>query len=214
MKNFRQYIGFCLISLTAIGCSPLVEDDYADEDLFTDSGLVVSASNFADTASLIAANTAEIISYSASSSRTHTKDITPEAVVAFAQTLIGIPYKYASSDPKSGFDCSGFITYIFNHFNITVPRSSKDFANIGENIPRKEVRPGDLILFTGADHTERTAGHMGIVTFNSSDTLLFIHSTPGKLNSVTVTPLNDYYQSRFVKIIRIFKENNKTSAER
>jgi hypothetical protein len=55
---------------------------------------------------------------------------------------------------------------------------------------------------------------MGIVTFNSPDTLLFIHSTSGKLNSVTVTPLNEYYQSRFVKVIRVFKENSKESLPR
>src|SRR5687768_9780506 len=167
--NFQKYILVCLICVAAVACSPLVEDDYAAKDLFTDSGLVVSAANF-DTSAVIAEHTAELISVSPHEKRIETKDVSPEAVVAFAQTLIGTPYKYATSDPKTGFDCSGFITYVFNHFDIAVPRSSKDFENIGENIPRPNAKPGDLILFTGTDNTRRIVGHMGIVTFNHPDT--------------------------------------------
>lgn len=211
MKNIRRYSCFGLISLLALSCSSPVEDDYADKDLFTDSGLAVSTVNPDDSGTLSGENKAEIINYSVGE-KIETKNTSPKALVDFAQTLIGIPYKYASSNPRSGFDCSGFITYVFNHFDIAVPRSSKDFTNIGENIPKAEARPGDLILFTGTDIRDRTVGHMGIVTFNSPDTLLFIHSTSGKLNSVAVTPLNEYYQSRFVKIIRVFKENNRPSA--
>lgn len=211
--NFQRYMLVCSICLAAFACSPLVEDDYAAKDLFTDSGLVTSTANF-DTSAIMAENTAEIISASIGAARIETRDVTPTAVVAFAQTLTGTPYKYASSDPKIGFDCSGFITYVFNHFDIAVPRSSKDFENIGENIPRLNAKPGDLVLFTGTDHTQRRVGHMGIVTFNNPDTLLFIHSTSGKLNGVTVTPLNAHYQPRFVKVIRIFEENNEGSLQR
>ena len=211
MKDIRKYACFGLISLALIACSYPVEDDYADEELFTDSGLVASMADRDDSTTLRAANTAEIINYSFGET-IETRNTSPKALVNFAQTLIGISYKFASSNPQSGFDCSGFITYVFNHFDIAVPRSSRDFTNIGENIPRTEARPGDLILFTGTNIHDRTVGHMGIVTFNSPDTLLFIHSTSGKLNSVTVTPLNDYYQSRFVKVIRVFKENNWPSA--
>ena len=74
-------------------------------------------------------------------------------LVAYAQTLIGIPYKYASTDPRQGFDCSGFITYVFNHFDIGVPRSSVEFTNVPSEVPLKEAKPGDLILFTGTDST-------------------------------------------------------------
>ncbi|HEX6845699.1 MAG TPA: NlpC/P60 family protein, partial [Chitinophagaceae bacterium] len=48
----------------------------------------------------------------------------PDSLVAFGKSLVGTPYLYASSDPSKGFDCSGFITYVFNHFGIAVPRSS------------------------------------------------------------------------------------------
>ncbi|SFN21562.1 Cell wall-associated hydrolase, NlpC family [Chitinophaga sp. YR627] len=128
---------------------------------------------------------------------------TPDEVLAFSKTLKGIPYKYSSTDPRRGFDCSGFITYVFNHFKIEVPRTSAGFTNEGETVSLAEVKPGDLILFTGTDSTIRTVGHMGIIT-QSGDSVVFIHSTSGKANGVTETTLNPYYMGRFVKVIRVF----------
>lgn len=136
-----------------------------------------------------------------------TKNTLPNEIANFAETLIGIPYRYGSTDPKVGFDCSGFITHVFNHFNIKVPRSSIDFTNVGREIPVTSAKRGDIILFTGTDSTERFVGHMGIVVANT-DTLRFIHSTSGKAYSVTISPLSNYYKGRFVKTIRLFKENN------
>jgi cell wall-associated NlpC family hydrolase len=133
----------------------------------------------------------------------NTKNQSPEDIVSFAKTLIGVPYKYASADPAQGFDCSGFITYVFNHFNIEVPRSSIDFTNVGTPVNLAGSRVGDLILFTGTDSLETNVGHMGIVTENT-DSLRFIHSTSGKKYGVTITGLNEYYKKRFVKVIRIF----------
>ena len=138
----------------------------------------------------------------------NTANVSAESLVSFAETLIGTQYKYASTDPAEGFDCSGFITYVFNHFNIKVPRSSIDFTNAGATISLQEARRGDIILFTGTDSTERFVGHMGIVTNNDNGYLQFIHSTSGKAYGVTITPLNDYYRGRFVKVIRIFQQNN------
>ena len=132
-----------------------------------------------------------------------TKRLKADSLVSFAKSLIGTPYVYASTDPSIGFDCSGFITYVFNHYNINVPRSSKDFENTGIEIPVGESRKGDLILFTGTDSTERIIGHMGIVVSND-DSLRFIHSSSGKANGVVITALNDYYRGRFVKAIRVF----------
>ena len=132
------------------------------------------------------------------------ENVTPDSILAFAKTLIGIPYLYASTDPAMGFDCSGFITYVFNHFNIKVPRSSVDFTNYGTEIPVDQAKAGDLILFTGTDSTIRIVGHMGIVESVTYDQLNFIHSTSGKAKGVTISPLGEYYKRRFVKVIRIF----------
>lgn len=135
-----------------------------------------------------------------------TRNISPEELMRFAETLIGIPYKYASTDPSLGFDCSGFITYVFDHFNIKGPRSSIDFTNVGQQLKEEEVKRGDIILFTGTDPKETHVGHMGLIVSNK-DSISFIHSTSGKAYSVTITPLNNYYRNRLVGFRRIFKSH-------
>jgi cell wall-associated NlpC family hydrolase len=119
---------------------------------------------------------------------------------------MGVPYLYGSAHPEKGFDCSGFITYVFKHFDIAVPRSSIDFTNVGTEVSALDAKPGDLVLFSGTNPKERFVGHMGIVVENR-DTLRFIHSTSGRQHGVTITPLNDYYKGRYVKTIRIFPQN-------
>lgn len=138
----------------------------------------------------------------------NTGGVQPHDLMAFAEQQIGVPYQYASIDPNVGFDCSGFITYVFNHFRIAVPRSSIDFTNVGKAIPVESAKRGDIVLFTGTDSTEKFVGHMGLITENKDGQLKFIHSTSGKAYGVTITPLNDYYRSRFVKTIRIFPQND------
>jgi len=137
----------------------------------------------------------------------NTGPTTVAELLAFANSLIGTPYKYASVDPSIGFDCSGFITYVFNHFHIAVPRSSVDFTNIEREVKLEDAKPGDLILFTGTDSTIRVVGHMGIIHSKENGEYHFIHSTSGKANGVTISPVAKYYLSRFVKVIRIFPEN-------
>lgn len=143
------------------------------------------------------------VSYTAGT-EINTGDTKPTDLVNYAKTLIGVPYLYASSDPQKGFDCSGFITYVFNHFNIAVPRSSVDFTNVKHEVPLEQSASGDLILFTGTDSTIRTVGHMGIITENNPGKVQFIHSTSGKQYGVTITPLERYYMGRFIKVIRVF----------
>jgi cell wall-associated NlpC family hydrolase len=137
--------------------------------------------------------------------RIATKEVTPAQVITFARSLKGIRYKYGSTDPAQGFDCSGFITFVFNHFGIAVPRRSVDFTYVNKQIELKNAKTGDLILFTGTDSTVRIAGHMGIVIAQPGQPLMFIHSTSGKANGVTETPLNAYYQGRYLKTIQIFR---------
>ncbi len=129
--------------------------------------------------------------------------VSVEQLLTYAKTLVGTPYKFASIDPAQGLDCSGFITHVFNHFSIQVPRSSIDFTNYGINISTGKAKPGDLILFTGTDTLVEVVGHMGIVSAVTDELLEFIHSTSGKAYGVTITTLNEHYKKRFVKVIRI-----------
>ncbi|MEO8415566.1 MAG: NlpC/P60 family protein [Ginsengibacter sp.] len=135
----------------------------------------------------------------------YTKNADPGSLVDFAETLIGTRYKYGSVVKEQGFDCSGFITYVFNHFNIQVPRISKDFTNAGISVPFEKSKPGDLILFTGTDTTGWVVGHMGIITQNEDGKIKFIHSSSGKSVGVVISGMSKYYETRFVKVIRVFQ---------
>lgn len=135
----------------------------------------------------------------------HKDSTLPVEIVAFAKTLIGTPYKFGCTAPDMGFDCSGFITYVFNHFNIDVPRSSEGFTNEGTPVSLTDARPGDLILFTGTNSKVRTVGHIGLVVANKTSGISFIHSSSGKENAVIITQLDERYVARFVKVIRMME---------
>ncbi len=186
-------------------CSSIEKDNNASSEdtlnIPTESNITVSEKIYVerkDTNKLHLSNNKNVVK---------TDTTTPAELVAFAKTLIGTPYLYASSNPEKGFDCSGFITYVFNQFSIKVPRSTVDFTDVGTKVPLNQAKPGDLILFTGTDSTIRVVGHMGIITNNSKDSINFIHSTSGRKYGVTITALNDYYMGRFVKVIRVFDQN-------
>jgi cell wall-associated NlpC family hydrolase len=126
-------------------------------------------------------------------------------LVAFAKTLIGTPYKFGCTAPSTGFDCSGFIGYVFHHFNIDVPRSSVEFTNEGRTILLDSAKAGDVILFTGTNSKIRTVGHIGLIVAHDTSGIQFIHSSSGAENSVIITQLNEGYMERFVKVVRIRK---------
>jgi len=136
----------------------------------------------------------------------NTRNVPADSVVSFAKTLIGTRYKYGSADKAQGFDCSGFITYVFSHFGIKVPRSSFDFTNAGKEVPVKDARKGDLILFTGSDASSGVVGHMGIISQHKNGKLHFIHSASGNSKGVMISDMNSYFTPRFVKVIRVFNE--------
>lgn len=130
-----------------------------------------------------------------------------EKVISFARTLKGIPYKYGCSDPAKGFDCSGFVMYVFNHFEIQVPRSSSGFTNFGKEIDIQHSVPGDIILFTGTNSKVRKIGHVGIVTQTNNEGITFIHASSGKVPAVVETIMNPHYKERFMKVIRVLPKS-------
>jgi cell wall-associated NlpC family hydrolase len=139
----------------------------------------------------------------------NTDSVSTDNVIGLAQTLIGTRYRAASSNPLYGFDCSGFVSYVFKSFNVNVPRSSGDFINAGERISIEDAKPGDVILFTGTKtHHPHSIGHVGIVFSNDGDGLKFIHSTSGKEYGVTITAMDDTYKRRFVQVVRLLKQND------
>lgn len=127
-----------------------------------------------------------------------------DEVLKFAYQYLGTPYIYGSADPKTGFDCSGFINYVYRHFGYDVPRSSKDFLHFGREIPLENVQKGDLLIFYGTDIELREIGHIGIVARAAGAHSEFIHASSGKANGVTVSSLSSpHYTARFVKAISV-----------
>ncbi len=134
----------------------------------------------------------------------NTRNLHPDIVVKFAESLQGIPYNYGSAVKEKGFDCSGFIYYVFNNYKIMVPRVSRDFTNAGMPVSTLESKRGDIILFTGSNPSGGVVGHMGLLTKNDQGLLKFIHVASGKGGGVTISSMNSYFMPRFVKVIRVF----------
>jgi len=124
-------------------------------------------------------------------------------LISFAKTMIGVPYRYACSNPSVGFDCSGFVSYVFHNFGFDVPRSSTEFNVAGKPIKLENAKVGDVLVFTGTNPRRRVVGHVGIIAEIEGDTIHFIHSTSGKAHGVTITTLNAYYRSRLMKAVSI-----------
>ena len=67
-------------------------------------------------------------------------------VVSFAESLVGVPYVYGGTTP-SGFDCSGFVQYVYSHFGVNLPRTTTQQENCGTQIPVSQAQPGDLYFW-------------------------------------------------------------------
>lgn len=125
-------------------------------------------------------------------------------LLEFAKSMLGIRYRSASSSPSTGFDCSGFVNYVFSNFGFKVPRSSREFATSGEAKKLEDAKIGDVILFTGTDSRSRTPGHVGIIYSIDGDQVKFIHSSSGHAKGVTISSLDDgFYKKRFLKVVSI-----------
>ncbi len=136
--------------------------------------------------------------------KTFTKplNIDRKEFVSYAKSFLGTTYKYGGTNPKTGLDCSGFIYIVFNHYNVKAPRVSTDFTNEGATVNLSSAKQGDLILFTGSNNSSGIVGHMGIVTLTGK-TLQFVHSSSGNNIGVIESKLEGYWQTHFVKVIRV-----------
>ncbi|QRR03066.1 C40 family peptidase [Dyadobacter sandarakinus] len=123
------------------------------------------------------------------------------AIVNFAVKHLHIPYRSGGTS-KKGFDCSGFVRYCFNKWNITLPHSSAAQATHGAEVNLDDARPGDLIFFKGESVKSKNIGHVGIITDVAPNSIRFIHSA---WNGGIRYDLLDasYYRKRFVAVKRL-----------
>jgi cell wall-associated NlpC family hydrolase len=124
-----------------------------------------------------------------------------DSIVSFGMELLGTPYVVAASG-RDGFDCSGFVYFVFKHHKIQVPRSSAGFSNFGKEISIDNVKKGDILLFLSP--TRNTIGHVGIVTNPKGKESDFIHASSGREMKVIITSLKqEGYARRFVKAVDV-----------
>ena len=124
-------------------------------------------------------------------------------LIQFARMFEGIPYDYANTDPMRGFDCSGFVQFVYGNFNVRVPRSSSQYQNFGKEIPLEQAEAGDILLFTGSDASTKTPGHLGIV-ISSEKPLQFMHSASSNHRGIMISRLDEtYFRQRFIKVVRV-----------
>lgn len=110
-----------------------------------------------------------------------------EQIVAFAEQFLGTPYVWAGSSP-SGFDCSGFVSYVFKNFGYTVNRTAASMYSNGVAVDKSELQIGDAVFFASSSES---IGHVGIYIGDGE----FIHSSSG-CGYVTISGLDESYYSR------------------
>jgi len=112
-------------------------------------------------------------------------------LVMQAMGLLGVPYKSGGTSEEKGFDCSGFVRYMYEKsVGLVLPRRAEEQAKVTEEISRSELKPGDLVFF---NTLKRTFSHVGIYVGDGK----FIHAPrPGK--AVRVDDMREaYWQQRF-----------------
>ena len=127
-------------------------------------------------------------------------------IVRFALRQLGVPYLYAGGSPVSGFDCSGFLQYVYGHFGVVTPHSTALLISAGRPVPRAQAQPGDLVVFTGTAEGSTTPGHAGIVISALGETpLRFVHASSARRESgVKVSQVeNSGYERRFMQVRRV-----------
>jgi cell wall-associated NlpC family hydrolase len=131
------------------------------------------------------------------------KTVDRSELISFAKKYLGTRYHTAGSSPKKGFDCSGFVNFVFGNFKIRLPRSSREFKDIGTDLKPEEFKKGDIIVFYGFKNKNRI-GHVGIICEANGMQSKFIHSSSGKKMGVVVSNLGSpNYSKRFYRCVDV-----------
>ena len=117
-----------------------------------------------------------------------------QQVVEYAKKFLGVKYVYGKSSP-SGFDCSGFVSYVFKNFDIKLERASRDMGKGGKAVKKADLQPGDLVFFD-TNGGLNGINHVGIYIGSNK----FIHASSGSGRKVMISSLSDsFYVNKFMR---------------
>ncbi len=118
-------------------------------------------------------------------------------IVSLAQTQVGARYTWGGTSPSTGFDCSGFVYWVFNTLGYPLERTLPEQFSAGRRVRLEELRPGDIVFF--ADTYTSGLSHNGIYIGDGK----FIHAVD-ESTGVAITPLNSaYWEQRYVGAVRV-----------
>ena len=124
-------------------------------------------------------------------------------IIDYAKNYLGRPYRSGAKGPRA-FDCSGFTSFVFRNFDISLSPSSRAQYTQGEQINLSEVRPGDLLFF-GGRRGGSTVGHVAMaVEVKDNGTIKFIHAAQRGICYDTY-PDGGYYSKRFIGARRVIQ---------
>lgn len=124
-------------------------------------------------------NTTPSSAKSASQEPKVTGSFTGADVVAYAKKYLGCKYVYGGSSP-SGFDCSGFTSYVYSHFGVSLSRTSSGQASNGRAVSKNELAVGDIVCFSSSSSSKKV-GHVGIYIGGGK----FIHAANSRKGVIT-----------------------------
>ena len=121
-------------------------------------------------------------------------------VCQYGAKYLGTPYRYGGSGP-GGFDCSGFVGYVYKQHGYNLPRVAADIYGVGVAVDKANLRQGDLVFFKGRGTSY--INHVGIYVSNNQ----FIHSSSPRSGGVIYSYLNSsYYSQTYVGAKRVLPE--------
>jgi cell wall-associated NlpC family hydrolase len=124
-----------------------------------------------------------------------------DKIIEYAKKLLGVRYVYGGSSPK-GFDCSGFVQYVFKNFGIKLERTAAGQSKHGEEVSKKNLKRGDLVFFD-TNGGRNSIEHVGIYIGDGK----FIHASSGRsTRKVVISDLTQgFYADTYMKARRYIK---------
>lgn len=114
-----------------------------------------------------------------------------DEIVSSAKKQLGVPYVWAGSSP-SGFDCSGFTSYVMKQHGEALPRRAADQYKSSKKLKAKDVQKGDLVFFNNGSGIS----HVGLVISERGQPLIMIHSSSSKGIIITEVEKSQYWMKR------------------